>query len=148
MSRRRVDLEQRVELLSDQERAQLEKQRSWVRDHYLPEARGKYESLEGKLHLLEGILRSNWVAQDEAWKLQSLGVSFGDAFVQKMGFTWIAVEDEIDRTPAIQDVGTTTILFPLPMIQKRVLRGEPVDIRFMFSELCTKIEEFRAKLAN
>jgi hypothetical protein len=116
-------LEQRVELLSDQERAQLEKQRSWVRDHYLPEAREKYESLEGKLHLLEGILRSNWVAQDEAWKLQSLGVTFGDAFVQKMGFTWVAVEDEIDRTPAIQDVGTTTILFPLPMIQKRVLRG-------------------------
>jgi hypothetical protein len=45
-------------------------------------------------------------------------------------------------------IGTTTILFPLPMIQKRVLRGEPVDIRLMFSELCTKIEEFRAKLAN
>jgi hypothetical protein len=74
--------------------------------------------------------------------------AFGDAFVQKMGLTWIAVEDEIDRTPAIQDVGTATILFPLPMIQKRVLRGEPIDIRLMFSELCARIQECRAKWAN
>ena len=65
-----------------------------------------------------------------------------------MGFTGVAVEDEIDRTPAIQDVGTTIILLPLPMIQKRVFPGEPVDIRLIFSEPCAKVEEWRAKWGN
>jgi len=74
-----------------------------------------------------------------------LGVVFGDAFVQKMGFRWVAVEDEIDRTPAIQDVGTATILFPLPMIQKRMLRSEPINIRLIFADLCAKISDLRGE---
>ena len=98
--------------------------------------------------LLEGISRSDSIAQDEARKLQSPGVTFGDAFVQEIGFTWIAVEDQVDRTPAIQDLRIGNILFPLPIIQNRVLHGEQVNIRPMFSELCARIEDWRARLVN
>jgi hypothetical protein len=141
-------LDQRVEQLSEEECAYLERQGNWVRDHYDPEARGRYESLEGKLHLLEGILRSDWVGPEETWKLQSLGVTFGDALAQQLELTWVAVEDEIDRTPAVQDIGTTIILFPLPMIEKRAIRGERFDVRSIFSELCAKVGELRAKWSH
>jgi hypothetical protein len=141
-------LNQRVEELTGEEIAHLEKQRNWVRDHYDPNSRGQYESMEGKLRLLEVILSSGWVKPEETWKLQSLGVAFGDALKQRLGLTWVAVEDEIDRVPALQAVGTTIILYPLTMIEKRVVRGEQFEVRHTINQLCSKVDEIRGKRAD
>jgi hypothetical protein len=45
-------MEQKVEPLSSVDAEQLETQRSWVRDHYEPDARHNYETIVGKLGLL------------------------------------------------------------------------------------------------
>src|SRR5687768_15009459 len=110
---------QKIEALSAEDAAHVEKQREWVRGHYEDHARHHYDSIEGKLRLLDGILRSDWVEPTETWKLQSLGITFGDILVQRMGLVWVAVEDETGRDPALQDPGTTTIVFPLTAISKR-----------------------------
>ena len=95
-------------------------------------ARHKYETLEGKLHLLQVILDSGWIESGETAKLQNLGIAFGDAMAQELGLEWVLVDDEYGRSPSLRFPGTTVIAFPRTMISKRVERGDKVDVREMF----------------
>src|SRR6516162_5917973 len=90
---------QKIEALLAEDAHSLEQQRTWVRDHYEPDARNQYETIEGKLRLLDTIIRASWIDPTETWKLQSLGITFGDALAQKMGLSWVIVEDEYGRDP-------------------------------------------------
>lgn len=141
-------MEQKIEELSAEDAERVEKQRGWVRDHYNPDSVHKYETLEGKLRLLEIILKNKWIEPTETWKLQSLGITFGDALVQKMGVTWVAVEDEHGRDPALRDPGSTVVLFPLTAISKRIERGEAVDVRDLFEKFCRSITHVRSEAAG
>ncbi|WP_422272636.1 DUF3806 domain-containing protein [Bradyrhizobium sp.] len=40
------------------------------------------------------MVRSDWIEPSETWKSQRLGITFGDALAQKMGLSWVTVEDE------------------------------------------------------
>ncbi len=139
---------QKISSLSEGESERLEKQRSFVRDHYDPASRRLYSTLEGKMDLLETILNANWIERDETWKLQSLGVSFGDALAQKLALHWMLVEDEYGSDPALHDPGTTIILFPLTSISKRIENGERVNVRKLFDEACKTVGRLRAKLPS
>ena len=119
----------------------IEAKREWVRDHYTPESISEYDSIDGKLHLLDVILSSGWIEVSETLKLQCLGITLGDIFVQDMGFEWIQVEDEQGIDPALQLSDTSIILFPLTMISKRIERGENIDIYRLYEGLKEKIEE-------
>jgi Domain of unknown function (DUF3806) len=141
-------MEQKIQPLSADDSARLEKQRAWVRDRYGPGARHQYDSLEGKLRLLEAILDENWIGATETWKLQSLGITFGDALAEKMGLVWVAVEDEHGRDPALHDGSRTLVLFPMTMISKRVERGETVAVRDLFAGTCEKITRLRTELPD
>ena len=121
-------MDQKVEVPNAEDIARVEKMRNWVRDHFTPEVREKYETVEDKIRLLQTILDENWIAPDETWKLQSLGITLGDILVQTMGLTWVAVEDEYGRDPALRDGDTSIILFPMTMISKRIERGETVSV--------------------
>ena len=125
-------MDQRVTKPTDNELAQLEAQRSWVRDHYDVAARGKYDTLPGKLNLLQAILDAGWIEPTETVKLQSLGTTLGDALVQDLGLEWVTVEDDHGRSVAVRFPGTTVIAFPRTMISKRVERGEAVDVKRLF----------------
>lgn len=130
---------QRREPLGDQDIARLEAQRSWVRDHFTPEARHKYEQLDEKLRLLDTIVRMRWIEPGETNKLQCLGVTLGDAFVQGAGLRWVMVEDEHGRDPALEYPGTSILLFPLTMISKRIEGGATVDVQAMYAGVCEKV---------
>lgn len=144
----RTKVDQKIEVLSDDETLQLQKQRNWVRDHYDPVAKDRYDTLEGKLVLLDTILRNNWVEPNETWKLQSLGVTFGDALAQELNLRWVAVEDEYGRDPALHDQGTTIVVFPVTSISKRVERGDVVDVRTLFREACEGVARARAQSSS
>jgi hypothetical protein len=64
----------------------IETKRDWVRNHYTSESVNEYNTISGKLHLLDVILSSGWIEKNETVKLQSLGITFGDVLVQEMGF--------------------------------------------------------------
>lgn len=129
-------------LEGDDERDVVEKRR-WVREHYSPETQYKYETLEGKLELLETILRNRWISNHEKLKLQCLGIAFGDALAQETGMEWITVEDEYGRDPALVLEGTSIIVFPLTSISKRIEAGEMVDVHELFASACASIRELR-----
>lgn len=136
-------MEEKVEPLSEDDLVHLEKQRSWVRDHFEPEARHKYDTVEGKLRLIDTILANGWIEADETWKLQSLGVTLGDVLVQSQGFEWVMIDDEYGRSPTVCVPGTTIKLHALTMISKRVEDGEEIDIHDLFELLCERVGELK-----
>lgn len=133
-------LDQIVEPLSDFFADHNEKQRAWVRDHLAPESRKSYESLDGKLQLLDTILRSDWIQPTEAWKLQSLGIALGDALAQKLGLVWVTVKDEYGEDPALRRPGTSILIFPLTAISKRIERGATVNVYELVDLFCDEVQ--------
>lgn len=130
-----------VEDMNNEEIARIEAQRSWVRDHYEAHARDGYDTLDGKLAVIDAILSNGWVQASETVKLQSLGISFGDALAQKLDLRWVTVEDEYGRDPALKLEGTSVLTFPLTAISKRVERGENVDVYALFESACAAIQQ-------
>ncbi len=132
--------DQKVEPLTDEMAAHVEKQRQWVRGHFTAEARGKYESIEEKLRLLDTIISSKWIEPTETWKLQSLGVTFGDALAQMLNLEWVSVTDEYGTDPALRYPGTTILVYPLTAISKRVEDGDEIDVHDLFGNFCDRVE--------
>ena len=121
-------MDQKIEEMTLEDLADIEAKRSWVRDHFTPDVRHKYENSQDKLRLLDTILKEQWIAPNETLKLQCLGITFGDVLKQEIGLEWVAVEDEHGRTPSLKVEGTSVIVFPMTMISKRIERGEEVDV--------------------
>ena len=141
-------MDQRVEALSESDRADLSKRRDWILGHYENDPVASYSGYVAKLVLVDTILRSRWVEPEETWKLQCLGIAFGDALVDHLDLHWVVVEDEYGRDPALQDRTTSLKLFPLTMISKRVEEGQDIDVVQLFTQICGKVDEVRAKLDN
>jgi hypothetical protein len=129
--------------LSQEMAKNLEAKRTWVKDHYAPESKLKYDTVEGKLHLLDTIIKSGWIEKDETLKLQCLGVTLGDAFAQDLSLEWIEVKDEFGNDPALKLPNTSIIIYPLTMVSKRIEDDEKVNIYELYSGLKKKIEEIR-----
>ncbi len=109
----------------------LEKHRHWVIGHF--EDPTAYESISGKLRVIQTVLDNDWIEKHETWKLQSLGVAFGDALVQEVAeLSWVAVDDEAGRDPALRWLQSGTLVFPLTAISKRIEDGIKVDVYEMF----------------
>ena len=138
-------MDQIIEEFNSDDLARVEAQRKWVREHYTPDTEHKYQTLEGKLKLLDTIITSNWINPEETVKLQSLGITFGDALAQHMDLKWMSVEDEYGRDPALIFEGTSIVVFPLTMISKRIEKGEDVDVYELFKGICSMIEEQKKK---
>lgn len=128
---------------SDDDLRNLEAKRRWVREHYEPEAQGKYDTLKGKLGLIDAILSNGWIEPGETLKLQCLGISFGDALAQFHGLQWCMVDDEQGRDPALVLPGTSLVLFPQTAISKRVEAGEQVDVYELFKATSSSLDRLR-----
>jgi hypothetical protein len=139
-------MDQTIRKLSDQTIKRLEAQRTWVRNHYEPSAINNYDTVQGKLSLLDTIIKSNWINKDETNKLQCLGIALGDIFVQDLNFSWVEVEDQYGNDPALKLENTSLILFPLTMISKRIEKEETIDIMNLYNELKNKVIELKDKV--
>lgn len=136
-------MEQRVTRPTSDELARIEAQRDWVRGHYAPETQHKYVTVEGKLVLLQAIVDAGWIEKSETVKLQSLGITLGDALAQELEMEWVTVEDEYGRDPALRFPGTTVIAFPLTMISKRIERDESVNVAELFEAVCENVRRMK-----
>lgn len=137
-------MNQKITGLSSETALNLAAQRNWVRNHYDENSQGEYDSVNGKLILLDTILKSGWIEKQETVKLQSLGVTLGDVFVQESGFEWIEVEDEYGLDPAIMLPGTKIILYPLTMISKRVENDEAIDVYNLYNGIQKIVTDIQA----
>lgn len=136
-------MEQKVAKPAPDDLARIEAQRDWVRAHYDAEAQHKYETVAGKLFLLQAIVDAGWIEKSETVKLQCLGVALGDALAQELGMEWVTVEDEYGRDPALRLPGTTVLAFPLTMISKRIERDEKVIVVELFDGVCEHVRRMK-----
>ena len=122
--------------LEGEDATRVEQLREWVVGHYGdPSA---YRTLDGKLRLIQTILDKGWIEKEETWKLQALGIAFADALVQAVPeLFWVLVDDETGRDPALRWLQTSTLVFPMTAISKRVEQGVDVDV----SELLTGFQD-------
>lgn len=127
--------------LEPSDKIYLDEARSWVKGHFTDNADDKYSPIDGKLRVLDTILRSKWVEPGETLKLQLLGVAFGDAIAQELMLEWVVVDDEYGRSPALNWPGTSLDIYPLTVISKRVEDGEDVDVYELFEGICNRLKE-------
>ena len=128
-------------LLKSEELERIESARAWVKGHFTERAEEKYGALDDRLRVIEAILANGWVERSETWKLQALGIAFGDALAQRLMLEWVTVEDEYGRDPALSWPGTSILCYPQTMISKRIERGERVDVRKLFDTTCAELSE-------
>jgi hypothetical protein len=128
-------------LLRAEEKEWIEAARSWVMGHFGSRPEERYAMLEEKLTVVCAILENGWIEPHEIWKLQALGIAFGDAVAQKLMFEWVTIEDDDPCFPALNWPGTSILSFPLTTISKRIEKGEVVDVRELFEWTCASLTE-------
>ena len=133
--------EQTVSALTEDDHKRLDEQRAVVTNYLTDEGRSKFATAPGKLGTLRALLEAEVFQADQRYELQSMGIVLGDVFVQDIGFSWVMVEDEYGRDPALKYQETSIILFPLTMISKRVERGEQVDVFDLYNSVAAVAQE-------
>lgn len=133
--------EQTNSSLDEDDLKRLDEQRAVVTQYLTEESKPNFETAPGKLGTLRVLLDAEVFKPDQTYELQSMGIVFGDVFVQDMGFSWVMVEDEYGRDPAIKYRETNVILFPLTMISKRIERGDDVDVFDLYNGVASIAQE-------
>ncbi len=124
--------QQRVEYLSTADMLQIESQREWVREHYLPEARSKYGTVNGKLTIINAILNQRADKPLNPEQQRSVEVVFGDALAEETGLQWATVEDGNKRTPVLLIPGTPMTIFPLIPFNQLSSAGDAIGVQKIF----------------
>ncbi|MFZ6688226.1 rhomboid family intramembrane serine protease [Undibacterium sp. SXout11W] len=123
-----------LQYLSTADILKIEAQRQWVREHYLPEARHKYDSVEGKLAIIDAIVGQQHGVKFSTDEIQSLEITFGDALVQATGMEWATLEDRSGRTPVLLTPESPPRLWPVNTVSQWLARGQTASIQAVFEE--------------
>jgi hypothetical protein len=133
--------------LPPQEEARLDEHRAFVRELMRQHFPGT--NLTGKdadFVVLQKIVDSKLIKVDETWKLQSLGVVFGDALVSYIeGLSWCEVTDEYGTDVTLRYCETSLQANALTMISKRVEDRRDIDVKALADWLKKSILEKASK---
>jgi len=140
--------DQTISPLAPEDEQRLEEQRHVVTRHLNEDGLEKFQVPAGKLGTLRALLDAKVFAADQTYELQSMGIVFGDVFVQDLGFHWVMVEDEYGRDPAVKYADSSVIAFPLTMISKRLERGEEVDVFDLYNAIASELLELVEREAS
>jgi len=118
--------------LSRQESARLEQQRAVVAGA----AKQRYGTMaltktKRDLPVLQRLIDEKVFNKSQTYKLQSLGVAFGDVLVSELPLRWVMVTDEYGTDPTLRFRETTFQINALTMISKRVEGDVPIDLSLL-----------------
>jgi len=129
--------------LADADRERLAAQRQVVARLVAEHLATEFECCSSKtLDALQLLLERAVVEPGETYKLQSMGVVFGDVLAANTEWEWAIAEDSLGRDPCLRFRETTSLVFPLTVISKRVEDREQVDVRSLYA----KVVRFADKL--
>ncbi|MFZ6750679.1 rhomboid family intramembrane serine protease [Undibacterium sp. Ren11W] len=133
----RAPNKQRLEYLSMADMLLLEEQRRWVREHSLPEAQHNYESVAGKLSIIDAIVQENTSSQTlrQLKQMLALDTALGDALVQDTGAQWAVLADDDDnRQPVLMKEGASMQVLAVNAISTLLQRGEAIVVQQLFDD--------------
>ncbi|MBN3789235.1 DUF3806 domain-containing protein [Burkholderia sp. Ac-20353] len=127
--------------LTDADLAVFDRMRRWLLAPLDDGHEFLYDSIRGKLLIVQAVLQAKRFGPHNVLELQALGVAFGDALAQQLDLTWM-ISDSIQfgRRPVLNLPGTSLAIGAFTAIQKRVVQGEPVDVRALFDAFCDSTE--------
>jgi membrane associated rhomboid family serine protease len=134
---------QSLEYLSAADILKLEAQRAWVKEQYLPEARNKFDTVAGKLDIINAILNQKPLVTRTANEQQSLEIVFADALALETGLGWAIVDDDRQRTPVLVSADAPLMVFPLLPASKL---GSSAGIAAMEDMFATTVLSIRQRL--
>lgn len=141
------DAHHRVEYLSTADMLQIESQREWVRAHYLPQARNKFDTTTGKLTLINAILNERSDNPLNPEQRRSIEIVFGDALAQETGLQWAIVEQAKERTPVLLIAGTPMTIFPLIPFSRLSSVEDAIGMQKLFEASVAMIHQAKQKPA-
>jgi membrane associated rhomboid family serine protease len=121
-----------LEYLSTSDMLQLEEHRRWARAHLKSDAQYRYDSVEGKLRIIESILQQQMEPAIEARLKAGLDTVFGDALIQETGAQWAVFNDDDKRTPVLMTEARGITVFPALMFSKMREAEADRDVRELF----------------
>ena len=124
------------EALTDAEQRALDEMRAWAAAQGNGE---EFRTVAGKLAIVRRAIESGTVSPLDAWKLNSLGVLFGDGLAQAMEgrLTWVVAEDGLGPSYALSWKHSEVLIYPMSAIRSRVQDRLPVDVHAIFHEIST-----------
>ncbi|MFZ6693204.1 rhomboid family intramembrane serine protease [Undibacterium sp. SXout20W] len=131
---------QSLQYLSTADMMQLESLRQWARERYQPEARQKYDSVEGKLKIIDAIVLQAHGSKLKAEEMQALEVTFGDALVQVTAMEWATLADRSQRTFVLLTPQTPQRLWQLITVAQWLTSGSHDSISKVFDNVVALIK--------
>ncbi len=122
--------------LTEKDKERLEQSRKFVRDTI--KLNFPQEHLKGDItdiDLLQKLVNKKVFSQKQTYKLQSLGVAFGDILCNELDAKWIMVRDEYGYEPtvSIREInGYKVTINALTVISKRVEENREVDLKSLY----------------
>ncbi|MDF2666755.1 MAG: hypothetical protein K0R81_2605 [Microbacterium sp.] len=141
--RSRSEAETRAAPLSADLAADVDARREWVWASVSADTPLDRSDDRTALSVISALLAD--VRPDETWKLQSLGIVFGDVLARVTRAEWVQVDDERGTDAALRFGGPDDLAFPLTMISRRVEAGEEVDVLELFRAVATTIAQKQAR---
>ena len=132
--------EQTITSLSESDDVTFLQRRTLITQYLNEESLEKFENPVGKLGAVHAILEGGILAPYEQSDFEALGIIIGDTYVQDMGFHWVVVIDELGKDYAVRYEETTVIIFPISMIEKRIRRGEIIDVFDLYNGIASEAE--------
>ncbi len=124
--------EQRLVHLSTADMLQIEEQKQWVRDNAPADLRIQYDSVAGKLAIVNAIVKQHPAVPFELRQQRSLDIAFADALVQATGAQWAILEDGGSRTLVlILPAGPLTI-FPMVPVCRIMSNDAAINLQQIF----------------
>ncbi|MBC7501083.1 MAG: rhomboid family intramembrane serine protease [Herminiimonas sp.] len=130
----RAAMEEQVEYLSTSDMLQIEAQRQWVRDQVQPDARYRYDSVEGKLDVIAAVVSRMSQRPADARQIKSLDIALGDALVQETGARWATLNGRDGRTPVLIMSEARMTIFPLLVIARLMQGNQSFDVHQVFRD--------------
>ena len=92
---------------------------------------------------LQALIDARVVQPERALLTAGLGILFGDVLASELGLSWVVVDDHRGRDLALSLHGTEVLVFPIQMIQRRLIAandsGTPFDLSALFAQVSATI---------
>jgi hypothetical protein len=87
------------------------------------------------IRVIQEIIDKRVFSNEDTYELQALGVALGDVMAAQLDLRWVAVNDDVGRSRALQWGDGEDLIFPVTMLSKRV----EVDLGFRVQVLYDKV---------
>ena len=94
---------------------------------------------------LQRLIDAGAMPPDDTWRLQALGVCFGDLLKPGTPLHWVIIEDQWGRDPTLRWGDSTANLNALTMISKRIEDGDHPDLQPMADKVVEVVRGIAAR---